>query len=433
LHDLRLHVRLGEFADLLGRASAYDVILSQPAGVWSARAARVSTREFLELARERLAPGGLYCQWLPDSALTKTGFMTLLGTFTAVFPHVELWAGSAGDILLLARRERARHDVENILAAYGRPETAGSLRETWLEDPLVLLSQFLAGDESVRRLAAGMPVGDTGNSQLLRRETARRWQESTVNPVPGLAAIRDDVLAVLTNAPEEGFAAAVRRTVEARDLEWRGIELESHGSEGSEFDAVAAYEQGLERSPRDGSLRRALAMLRTRMGIRYANRQQTIAGHAALRTAVETDTTFAAGFANLAQFNVMAGNLEYAIACLDEAVTLEPDSDLHHLGLANVWRRRGYYDEALPLYERALALNPRNVEAALAYVETKLSAERAPDLPWALEYLRGYLEYEPDHEDLLSLMARLEDAIRGGPAAREEPAEPAAAQTPHEH
>jgi tetratricopeptide (TPR) repeat protein len=245
----------------------------------------------------------------------------------------------------------------------------------------------------------------------VREEAARRLTEGTVDPVPGLAAIRGDVLAVLTNVPEAGFEAAVRMATRARDLEREALDRELQGAD---LDAVAVYENALELNPNDGSIRRSLATLRSRMGIEYSNRQQFTAAHANLREAVETDTTFAQGFANLGTLLAMNEEFEYALSVSHEASDLEPDNDLFQLQIGRIWKQRGYLDRAIPYYEKAMALNPQSVEAAIGYIDTKLAMESdAPDLKAGLEFLRGYLKIDPDHTDLKFRILRLENAIAG--------------------
>src|SRR5262249_32574267 len=42
-------------------------------------------------AARRLAPGGLFCQWLPLYQLGREEFDVVARTFLAVFPHATLW------------------------------------------------------------------------------------------------------------------------------------------------------------------------------------------------------------------------------------------------------------------------------------------------------------------------------------------------------
>ena len=46
------------------RAARYDAIVSQPSHPWTAGASHLYTREFFELVRSRLAPDGVFVQWI---------------------------------------------------------------------------------------------------------------------------------------------------------------------------------------------------------------------------------------------------------------------------------------------------------------------------------------------------------------------------------
>ena len=64
LEDPRTHLILGDGRTHLMLADQqYDVIISEPSNPWMAGVAALFTREFLQAARSRLAPGGILCQW----------------------------------------------------------------------------------------------------------------------------------------------------------------------------------------------------------------------------------------------------------------------------------------------------------------------------------------------------------------------------------
>ncbi|MFN8177387.1 MAG: hypothetical protein U0167_05635 [bacterium] len=409
LTDPRLHVHLGDPEDLLARAAPYDVVLLQPSGGWTERSARFATAEFLRLVRARLSGGGLACLWVPESALTREGFLILLATWANVFPRVEAWAGQDGDVLLLANRDEAPHDFGRVMAAYRDGHVAAACRASWIATPETLLSQFLLSDRSVRRLAATRTPSTRENGALERVEAERRSSEPTVDPVPGLAAIRDDVVATLVGTPGEGFAPAIAQAVRARDLEWKGVDLELAGKP---LDATDAYRAAIALNPHDGAIRRAFATLRSQQGIEYGTRQSFIAAHAYMREAVETDTTYAEGFANLGFLLAQAEDFDYAIACTGQAMSLAPDDDLFQLQMGRIWKQRGYYDKALPFYQAAMDLNPRNVEAGIGYVDAKLAMQgSAADLAWGLRFLEKYRAIDPHHEDLLYRIGKLKDVL----------------------
>jgi spermidine synthase len=419
--DGRVYVRVGDPEDLLGRASPYDVILLQASGAWSDRSSRTCTREFLERVRGRLAEGGIACQWIPDSALTRDGLLALLATWAHVFPQVECWAGCGGAVLVLAKRDAAPHDFERVLAAYREPRIAAACEASWIATPETLLSRFLVNDASVRRLTARAPVHARGNGELARREVARRRSTSTVDPVPGLARIRDDAAAAFVRTPEAGFAAAIRRATAARDLEREGADLELSGRRD---EAIAAYRRAIELNPRDGAARRAFAALRSLQGVQFGERQALFAAHGYLREAVETDTTYAQGFANLGLLLFQAEDLDYAVACTGQAIALAPDDDLFHLQMARIWKFRGYYDKAVQYALRARELNPLSVEAGLLWVDSKMAMEGdAPDLRAALDRLEEYRAIAPRHPELLARIRKVKTLMSRAAARSGAPAD----------
>jgi len=71
----------------------FDVIVSDLFIPWHASAGNLYAREMYEAVARRLAPGGLFCQWLPLYQLTREEFDTIVRTFLTVFPQASLWRG----------------------------------------------------------------------------------------------------------------------------------------------------------------------------------------------------------------------------------------------------------------------------------------------------------------------------------------------------
>ncbi len=409
LDDERVRVHVGDPVELFSRAGRADVILSHASREWTTRTADVTTREFLRHARDTLTENGLYAQWIASESLTREGFLILLATFTDVFPRVELWAGQDGDVVVLAATDERPHDFDRLLEVYRRPTFQRAASASWLASPEVLLSQFLLGDDGVRKLAADRDPHSRRHPHLQREEAARRRSDPTVDPVPGLMALQGDVIAAFRNTPSEGFAAAMERVFRSRQLEMEARDLEAAHRD---FDAVGAYREALDLNPNDGALRRGFAAHRSRMGIRHANNMKFTAAHAYLREAVEIDTTYAQGFANLGNLLIQSEDFDYAIATLGQATVLEPESDMFLAQLGRAWQSRGYHDKALPYFEQALQQNPRNVDAHLRYIDSRLTMQGAnADLREGLEYLEGVASWTDDPE-VLNRIGRLRDELR---------------------
>jgi spermidine synthase len=88
--DVRLVVDDGR-RHLAVTTSRFDVIVSDLFIPWHASAGSLYAQEMYQTVARRLAPGGLFCQWLPLYQLTREEFGVIARTFLTVFPHVTLW------------------------------------------------------------------------------------------------------------------------------------------------------------------------------------------------------------------------------------------------------------------------------------------------------------------------------------------------------
>lgn len=71
----------------------WDVIVSDLFIPWHEGAGSLYSREHFAITRRRLAPGGIFVQWLPLFQLTRFEFDTIARTLLDVFPNVTLWTG----------------------------------------------------------------------------------------------------------------------------------------------------------------------------------------------------------------------------------------------------------------------------------------------------------------------------------------------------
>jgi len=69
----------------------FDVIVSDLFVPWHAGAGSLYTQEMYATVARQLAPGGLFCQWLPLYQLTREDLALIVRTFASVFPVATLW------------------------------------------------------------------------------------------------------------------------------------------------------------------------------------------------------------------------------------------------------------------------------------------------------------------------------------------------------
>jgi len=85
------------------RPQTYDVIISEPSNPWMAGVNNLFTSEFYALAKHRLKPGGIFCQWVQSYEMSSRSLKAILDTLASSFAHVHLFSPPmASDLILLA-------------------------------------------------------------------------------------------------------------------------------------------------------------------------------------------------------------------------------------------------------------------------------------------------------------------------------------------
>jgi spermidine synthase len=120
-HELpNVEVHLADAREWLARdPQLWDVIINQPSNPWVAGNAALFSREFFELTRSRLAPGGVMTQWMHTYAMDDASLALVLQTFASVYPHVQVWWPQAVDMVLIGSLEPIEPDVDRLRASLG--------------------------------------------------------------------------------------------------------------------------------------------------------------------------------------------------------------------------------------------------------------------------------------------------------------------------
>ena len=168
LRDPRTRVILEDGRHVLATAThPYDLIVSEPSNPWIAGVGNLFTREFYELARSRLADGGVMVQWVHGYALFPRELQMVVRTFREAFPHATVWRSLAADYLLVGTLRPLEVDYP---AMERRFASSPGLREDFARfrwsSPANLLYLFLLAAEDAARYSAGAPL-NTDDRPLL--------------------------------------------------------------------------------------------------------------------------------------------------------------------------------------------------------------------------------------------------------------------------
>ncbi len=143
---------------LLASDRQFDVIVSEPSNPWISGVSNLFTREFFELARRRLAAGGVMAQWFQVYQLPVEDFKTLLRTYREVFPYVSVWLPQAGDLLVLGSDQAHGLSYERVLDCLEKPRIRADLERIAKAAPARLVELLLLPNEQLESYTAGAPL-----------------------------------------------------------------------------------------------------------------------------------------------------------------------------------------------------------------------------------------------------------------------------------
>ena len=113
---------------ILTTKEKFDIITSDPIHPWVKGSATLYSKEYFEMCKRRLNPGGLITQWVPLYESNVATVKSELATFFDVFPNGTLWGndidGSGYDSVLLGQVGPLKIDMNQLVERLNRPEYA---------------------------------------------------------------------------------------------------------------------------------------------------------------------------------------------------------------------------------------------------------------------------------------------------------------------
>ncbi len=104
---------------LLRSEGRYDVIVSEPSNPWVTGVEMLFSLEFLQAARARLSPEGIYLQWFHTYETDSRTVGVVLRTFSEVFEQVAVWYSQRGDLMILGfRAAKVQIDLDELEARW---------------------------------------------------------------------------------------------------------------------------------------------------------------------------------------------------------------------------------------------------------------------------------------------------------------------------
>lgn len=309
LADPRVRVVVGDGRNfLLTSDHRYDLIVSEPSNPWVGGVATLFTTEFFDLARRRLAPGGLMAQWVQGYRLLFDDLAMVVATFRTSFPHATLWEGSPSDYLLIGPPEPLSVDLGRIRAAYGaRPGLRQDFAWMQMYSPEAMLADFFLDEADLAKLTAPLILND------------------------------DDRLTLEFTAPRSLYLSTQARN----DAELRKVKRARH-------------------PPLVGSDHWDRPEARFHIATALWAKNKTGDALAFLNDALRLDPGYVPALLARGRIHWSVGRVGEAVRDVERALALAPDSAEAHHTLGLLYWQQARRAEAVAALQRAVSLDPRN-------------------------------------------------------------------------
>ena len=164
----------------------FDIITSDPIHPWVKGSATLYTKEYFELVKSHLNPGGIVTQWVPlyesDSAVVKSE----IATFFEVFPDGTIWSndenGKGYDVVLLGQAGKTENQPgrtsQQRLAQPDFSDVAQSLQNVGFQSVFDLFATY-AGN--ARDLAPWLADAEINRDRNLRLQYLAGFRSNLVS------------------------------------------------------------------------------------------------------------------------------------------------------------------------------------------------------------------------------------------------------------
>jgi spermidine synthase len=174
LHNRRAHVVYDDARHFIFTTlEKFDVITTDPIHPWVKGTSTLYSKEYFELVRQHLNPGGVAAQWLPVYESDEETVKTQLATFFEVFPNGTVWSnylnGDGYDLVLLGRTDASPLNVDELQhrldeAAYSG--VSASLAEAEFNSAVDLLATYAGRASDLAPMLAKAQINRDLNMRL---------------------------------------------------------------------------------------------------------------------------------------------------------------------------------------------------------------------------------------------------------------------------
>lgn len=177
--DPRLTIEYNDGRNYLQCAGRkFDVIISEPSNPWQAGVCNLFTREYFQVCKRSLKPGGAVSIWLQITEVPSENVLGVIRSLNDTFKNTMAFGIGWGNVVLVASDDPLDLQLGSIDNAFRQPVIAEELEDVGVPDVAAVIGNMVSTPEGLRRLAESgtANVDDTNKMEFA---VARSYEQRT--------------------------------------------------------------------------------------------------------------------------------------------------------------------------------------------------------------------------------------------------------------
>ncbi len=169
---------------LQSQGMVYDLIASEPSNPYRAGVANLYTQEFYQSAKRRLAPDGIFCQWLQGYETDPETIKLIISTLCSEFEKVEVWNTHGSDFLFVCSPQATPWDLALVRQRLQQPIYGEACARLWHTNTAEgFFSRCLANALYSRLVALETSKVNTDDRNILEFASAQNMGRTLEEPL----------------------------------------------------------------------------------------------------------------------------------------------------------------------------------------------------------------------------------------------------------
>jgi spermidine synthase len=370
LHNPKFNLIINDARNhLLGTTQKYDIIASD--AVHPEVNINTFTKEYFELAKNRLTDDGFCSAWLPLFNLSGENQMVLFKTFQSVFPYVSIWyLPDFMNIhaLLVGSKKELKIDLKLLQEEFDLPLVKQSLAEAHIENIHEILNCFITDEVGLKDVFGKYPV-NTDDNLYLAYNIPKQQERGMATVAPNLRLFNSHGKVITPYIANAGESEVTLLDIqfELRKCVLEAIALDFNGQIAEEIQVLT---KAIAINKDDKYVKSLLKQAYVKQGLGYQSAQRIQDACTEYSHALEVDPDYPEALCYLGGVLTRMNRLDEAREKLERGLTLEPNGARILSSLGFLDAKQADFDRAKELYEKAIQLDPYLVTEAYSQLAT---------------------------------------------------------------